>query len=225
MTQQNAVVSALLKSYGTTYAQDAGITLRDKPSPLYRLQVLSLLLSARIGADLAVAAARELFAAGFRTPKKMCESDWQARVDALGRGHYRRYDERTATMLGDGATMLLDEYGGDLRKLRDASSGPEQLQGRLQRFPGIGPTGTSIFCREAQAVWPELVPFVDRKVLEGASRLGLPDRARELAQLVDPADLSRLAAACVRAALRKKVADDVLQAAGRRPSGAVRSEQ
>lgn len=212
--QQDAVVSVLLERYGTTYAHDAGITLRDKPSPLYRLQVLSLLLSARIGADIAVAAARELSAAGFRTPRKMYEAGWQARVDALGRGHYRRYDERTSTMLGNGAALLLDEYGGDLRKLRDASSGPEQLEGRLQRFPGVGPTGSSIFCREVQGAWPELNPFVDRKVLEGAARLGLPDRARELAQFVDPADLPRLAAACVRAGLRKKVADDVLQAAG-----------
>ncbi len=28
----------------------------------------------------------------------MSEASWQDRVDALGRGHYRRYDERTATM-------------------------------------------------------------------------------------------------------------------------------
>jgi len=45
-------VRGLLKSYGQTYAQEAGIRLADKPG--------------------------------------------QDRVDALGRGHYRRYDESTA---------------------------------------------------------------------------------------------------------------------------------
>ena len=85
--------------------------------------MLATLLSARISADIAVAAARELFAAGYRNPKAMSEASWQERVDALGRGHYRRYDERTATMLGDGADLLSSKWHGDLRKLRDESGG------------------------------------------------------------------------------------------------------
>ena len=51
--------------------------------------MLATLLSAPIPADTAVAAARELFAAGDRNPKAMSEASWQDRVDALGRGHYR----------------------------------------------------------------------------------------------------------------------------------------
>jgi hypothetical protein len=43
-------------------------------------------------------------------------TSWQDRVDALGRGLYRRYDERTATMVGDTADMLIDRWGGDLRR-------------------------------------------------------------------------------------------------------------
>ncbi|HVX53446.1 MAG TPA: endonuclease, partial [Nocardioides sp.] len=101
------VVRALLDRHGTTYAEDAGITLADKPAPLWQLLVLGLLLSARIGSDIAVAAARELFRAGYRTPQRMRDASWQARVDALGRGHYRRYDERTATQLGELADRLL----------------------------------------------------------------------------------------------------------------------
>ena len=83
-------VRALLERHGTTYAEDAGITLDDKPSPLWELLVLSLLLSARIGSDIAVAAARELSKAGYTTPQKMRDATWQQRVNALGRGHYRR---------------------------------------------------------------------------------------------------------------------------------------
>lgn len=208
---KQSLVTTLLAKQGSTYAADAGITLKDKPAPLYQLLVLSLLLSARIGSDIAVAAAHELFRSGYRTPRKMLDAGWKARVEALGRAHYRRYDERASTALGNGAQLVIDEYGGDLRSLRKASTGREQMLGRLQRFPGIGPTGSSIFCREVQGVWPELIPCVDRKVADGAARLGLPTEPAKLGDLVDAADMPRLAAACVRAALNPKAADEVLR--------------
>jgi hypothetical protein len=85
--------------------------------------VLATLLSARISAEIALATARELFTVGYRSPKAMSEASWQDRVDALGRGHYRRYDERTATMLGDGAALLCARWRGDLRRLRDDGGG------------------------------------------------------------------------------------------------------
>ena len=90
----DAVVRALLDRQKTTYAAQAGIRLRNTPAPLYQLLVLAMLLSARIKADIAVAAARELFDAGMRDPRSMAKASWQERVDALGRGGYRRYDER-----------------------------------------------------------------------------------------------------------------------------------
>ena len=99
-------IGDVLDRYGATFADEAGITLRDKPSPLYQLLVLTTLLSVRIKADIAVAAARELFRAGWRTPRAMRGSSWQQRVDALGRAHYRRYDESTATNLVKGAELI-----------------------------------------------------------------------------------------------------------------------
>lgn len=196
--------------HGTTYAAEARITLRDKPAPLYQLLVLATLLSARIRASVAVAAARELNRAGYRTARRMVDATWQQRVDALGRGGYRRYDERTATMLGDGAELLLSDHRGDLRRLR--SDDTERVRTGLQTFPGIGPAGADIFCREAQTVWPELVPYLDRKALQGAARAGLPDDPHRLARLVPRGDVARLAAACVRAALDEDVATAIRDA-------------
>lgn len=195
-------VHALLDKAGTTYAEQAGIKLADKPSPLYRLLVLSTLLSTRIKADIAVAAAKELKAYG--TPRKMLDASWQDRVDALGRAHYVRYDESMATALGDGARLLLDEYGGDLRRIRG-----EDVARHLRRFPKMGPVGADIFCREAQAVWPELRPYLDRKTLDGAKRIGLPADQDKLAALVGKDDVPKLAAALVRVSLDKKLADAV----------------
>ncbi|MGC0328382.1 endonuclease III [Streptomyces sp. SAI-170] len=214
MTDDKRVLKALLDGHGRTYAEEAGITLRDTPQPLYRLLVLALLLSARIRASVAVAAARELYAAGLRDPRRMAAADWQQRVDALGRGGYRRYDERTATQLGDGAELLSERYKGDLRRLHEAAEGDTgELRRLLQEVPGIGPAGADIFLREVQRVWPDIAPQVDGKALDGAARLGLPKDPDRLLSLAGKAEPAVLAAALVRAALEKEVAEDCLRAA------------
>lgn len=201
---------ALLDTHGQTYAAQAGIRLRDTPQPLYQLLVLSCLLSARIRASVAVDAARALFESDMRTPRKMQDATWQQRVDALGEGHYRRYDESTSTTLGKGAEFVRERYGGDLRKLREeAHQDGHRIRELLQEVPGIGPTGADIFAREVQGLWTELEPWIDAKAAQGAERLGLPVEPRELAKLVSTEQLAVFAATLVRAALDKSVVQDV----------------
>ncbi|MFF1815558.1 endonuclease [Streptomyces sp. NPDC058251] len=204
-----AVVRALLNRQQRTYTAQAGIRLRNTPAPLYQTLVLAILLSARIKADIAVAAARALFDAGMRDPQSMADASWQQRVDALGEGGYRRYDERTSTMLGRGAELLLERYGGDLRRLREE---PDPKKALLD-IPGIGPTGADIFLRDVQGVWPEFAPYIDRKALDGARRLGLPASPEKLGDLVHGREMPRLADGLVHAALDKPLADEVLAAA------------
>lgn len=213
-TDDRETVRALLREAGTTYAEDAGIRLTNKPAPLWRLLVLTNLLAARIKSPIAVAAARELFDAGGKTPDGMAELTWQQRVDALGRGHYKRYDEGTATRLGDCADLVRDRYGGDLRRLAEESGHDRgHLTELLCEFPGIGPTAADIFCREAQAVWPWLRPALDRKALDAAHELGLPGRADKLAGLVADDELAALAAGLVRAGTDRQLAGDIRAAA------------
>lgn len=214
-TCHDSVVAVLLDRFGRTSAEQAGIRLADKPSPLYRLLVLATLLSARISADIAVATAKELFAAGYRTPRRMRQASWQDRVDALGRGGYRRYDERTSTMLGEAAELLLDRWSGDVRKLREEAGGdPERIRELLTEFKGMGPVGADIFLREVQAVWPDVAPYVDGRALQGAKKVGLPSHARELSGLVDsPRDLARLTSALVQVSRGSHRAEEVKQAA------------
>ncbi len=198
------LIDRLLRTHGRTYAEEAGIRLRDTPSPLYQLLVLTVLCSVRIRADIATAAARELFSAGFRTTRAMLDASWQQRVDALGRAHYVRYDESTATALGEGAELVLDRYRGDLRLLRERAGGDvEELRGLLREVPRIGPVGADIFCREVQAVWPELRPFFDERSCATAAGLGIPHTPAGLARHVPPRDVAPLAAALVRVSLSK----------------------
>src|ERR1700722_2288171 len=208
------IVKALLDRCGRTYAEEAGIRLADRPGPLYQLLVLATLLSARISADIAVGAARELFAAGYRSPKAMSEASWQDRVDALGRGHYRRYDERTSTMLGDGADLVSSRWHGDLRRLRDEGGGDTaRIASLLTEFPGLGPIGASIFLREIQDAWPAVAPYVDGRVTSGAGRVGLPVSAAELARILSSGGQpARVAAALVRVSMSQRAASEVTAA-------------
>jgi hypothetical protein len=153
-----------------TFVRQAGIKLADKPAPLFQLLVLTTLLSARISSDIAVDAAKELFAAGWRTPKAMVASTWRQRVNALGRGHYVRYDESTARALAETAARTIEVYKGDLRRLASAAEhDPTRLRTLLTEFPRIDPTGAEIFCREVQAVWPWLRPLQPKQSTVNAS--------------------------------------------------------
>ncbi|UGT58997.1 endonuclease [Nocardia asteroides] len=206
---RNDVVAALLERAGGTFAAQAGITLDDKPAPLFRLLMLTDLLSAPIAADLAIGAARELVRSGFGTPRKVADAGWQELVDALGRGHYRRYDESTATRLGENARAVLDRYHGDLRELAEQADGDRERAAELLReFTGIGPTGAAIFLREVQDVWAWVGPYFDERAGQGAAAVGLPRGERELAGLAPRGRRAELAAALVRVTL-----DDELAAA------------
>ncbi|MEV2225985.1 endonuclease [Nocardia vinacea] len=210
MTQKD-VVKALLDRAGSGYAAEAGITLADKPAPLFQLLMLAELLSTRISADIAVAAAKELVSTGYRTPNRVADADWQELVDALGRAHYKRYDESTASRLGANASRVLDRYGGDLRKLADeAEHDPSRAAELLQQFQGIGPTGSDIFLREVQDVWTWVRPHFDERALRGAERVRLPADPDRLAELAPENHTADLAAALVRVTLDREIADQVL---------------
>ncbi|MEY7973712.1 endonuclease [Saccharomonospora xinjiangensis] len=209
-TDRVRTAERLLRVAGRTYADEAGIDLKDTPSALYRLLVLAVLLSARIKSGIAVASARELFAAGCTTPRGTLDTSWQQRVDALGRGHYVRYDESTATTLGKGAELLAEEYRSDLRRMAKRADGDvAALRTLLREVPGIGAVGADIFCREVQAVWPWVRPYLDRKARQGAERIGLPSSVDPLSSLVKADDLARFSAALVRVALDADLAKEI----------------
>lgn len=124
------------------------------------------------------------------------------------------YDERTATQLGEGAVLLTERWRGDLRRLcAEADGDVAALRRLLQEVPGMGPAGADIFLREVQRVWPEVAPRLDPKALSGAERLGLPKDPDRLVTLAGDTEPAVLAAALVRAALDKEVAEDSLRRA------------
>jgi hypothetical protein len=191
----------LMKVAGTTYAEEAGITLRDKPMPLFQLLVLCMLASKPIDATTAVQAAREVFRAGLRTPKAVLAADRETMIEAFGRAHYVRYDESSATRLADIAAAVRDDYGGDLRRLAAAGKCDiDPVKRLLKQFKGIGDTGADIFLREVQDVWPWVRPHLDERATSAAHDIGLPVDPAALTALA-PRNTAKLAAALVRVSL------------------------
>ncbi len=198
-------VRQLLDVAGTTYAAQARITMSDKPMPLFQLLVLCMLASKPIDAGIAMAAARELFKAGLRTPKAVQAADRQTMIRAFGRAHYVRYDESSATRLTEMADSVRDEYSGDLRHLADRSGHDVAAAKRmLKQFKGIGDTGADIYLREVQDVWTWVRPYFDDRATDTAKQLGLPAEPAKLGSLA-PQSNARLAAALVRASLDDEV--------------------
>jgi endonuclease III len=205
------VVKDLLEIAGTSYAEEAGIRLKDKPMPLFQLLTLCMLASKPIDATIAMRAARELFRAGLRSPRAVLEADRATMIEAFGRAHYVRYDESSATRLADIATAVRDEYGGDLRRLATKCDHDVKAAVRLLRqFNGIGETAAHIFLREVQDVWPWARPHFDERAVAGARELGLPTEVHKLSALA-PRSNARLAAALVRVSLDDGLRDKVLQ--------------
>lgn len=191
------VLARLLDRHGRTFADEAGIPLRDEPAPLFQLLVLTHLLAANLSADLGVRAGAAL-RRQLRTARALAEAGDDAVVAVLDEARFLR-THRTAELLGRTARLVVDDWHGDLRRLRDAADGDAARVGELVReCPGIGAVGSDIFCREVQAVWPSLRPFADDRVLATARELGLPGTARGLAEAAGEADLAVLGAALVR---------------------------
>jgi endonuclease III len=205
MTQSTKrdLVAALLDRYPRTYAEQLHIGRLDKPSGLFQLLVMALLMSARIRASVAFDAAAALFEQGWKTPAKMADATWEERTRTLNRAGYARYDERTSTMLADTSQLLIEAYHGDLRRLREeAGREPKAERELLDQFKGIGNVGVDIFFREVQIAWPELYPFADSRALDTAKDLGLGSTARALAAHADDRrDLVRLVSALVQVRL------------------------
>ncbi|MEJ5914267.1 endonuclease [Pseudokineococcus sp. 1T1Z-3] len=228
--QQRAVLDALLERHGQSYAHESGLRLKDTPAPLFELLVLSALLSANLQADLGVRTARALREAGLTTADKLAGASDEERWQVLSQAKYLR-KEQTARQLGQLAERAQQEYAGDLRRMRDAAfageggegeggegdgdgqGGVDALREHVQAFTGVGPLGVDIFCREVQAVWPQLRPFLDERAAGPARALGLPPDAAGLADLAGTDDLSRVGAALVRCGIADD-ADEVRAAAG-----------
>lgn len=203
MTQRQ-VVDALIEEQGELYSETMGAAIkRNTPQELFYWLIGSMLLSARISADLAIRAAIGLRAADLHKIGVILETPRDKRIKVLNENGYARYDNITADYLYAVAALIDEKYNRDLRKLREKA---ERDAGRARKLlseaKGIGETGANIFLREAQWMWTEFYPRLDGPGVKATKDLGLPEDAGDLARLAGSRErYVRLAAALTRAAL------------------------
>ncbi|MEW4452716.1 hypothetical protein AB1L30_08575 [Bremerella sp. JC817] len=192
---QKAIAKAILNNHGQTYAQQAGIRLRDAPAPLFQLLSASVLMSSPVENDKALQATAALRKAALDTPKKMAEASRDTRAEVIGTHGYEQLNLQGSKQLGKTAEFLLRRYYGDLRQLRAEAGHDVAMEHRLLRqFNGVGKSGADIFLREIQGLWHEVYPYADDRVMAAARKLNLPGDAFRLSRLVARVDFPRLVA-------------------------------
>lgn len=197
---QQKIAKELLDKYGQLFSEEIGIDLKEgTPSALFQWLFSSTMFSARIGSNISVTASKALIDQGWTTPEKMKNTTWEQRVKVLNSAHYTRYQEKTSTFLGEVSEKLIEDYQGNLKKLKEAAGDDlKKLRKLLKEFKGMGDVGVDIFLREAQVAWTDIYPFADKKALQVAKKLDLPDKVGKLYELVSRKDLPRLLAALIR---------------------------
>jgi endonuclease III len=135
-------------------AQDLQIDLQDgSEAALFKWLVASFLMGKRIQGAIAAKAYQVFVEQHERdTPQKLTQCSHRQLVVMLGRAHYVRYDETTATRLLALASKLIKDYGGKVSNIVEASADRQAFEKRLTEFEGIGPKTIEIFMREAGAV-------------------------------------------------------------------------
>lgn len=198
-----------LTARGRGFAQEYGITVTNNPASLFQVLCLAVLLRRPGDFHRAVETVQALDARGWQTPNQLARSLHADRVNMLRDCGWRGDVDALASVLGDLARTVTEEYRGDLRRLRAPARYDAARERRaLTRLPGVDEQVVELFLREAQALWPEAAPVVDRRTLTVARRLGLGGSAAELAEVVrdKPERLAWLVGALARMDLERRAA-------------------
>lgn len=151
------------------YSEELGIDLKkNSDGELFKWFLAATLFGARISERIAANTYRSFERHALLTPKKILAAGWDFLVNPIMReGGYVRYDERTSRQLLKDCEMLENDYGGSLKRLHAEAKNESDLEGRLQRFYGVGPVTANIFLRELRAIWPkadpEPLPVIERQ--------------------------------------------------------------
>ncbi|MGN9810489.1 hypothetical protein ACTMSW_14150 [Micromonospora sp. BQ11] len=179
---------------GRGFAEQYGFRVTNNPSSLFQILCLAVLLARRGDFRRAVDSAHALPAQGWDSAARLARSLHADRVRVLREGGQRGDVDALADTLGDLARSVVEQYRGDLRRLRAvAHHDPARERELLTALPGVDAAVADLFLREAQALWREVAPVADRRALVAARRLGLGRSADDLAGLAGSGESERLA--------------------------------
>ena len=159
----------------TLYSEELGINLANNTDKeLFKWFLASILYGARISETIAKHTYQTFKCYHLLTPQKIRQAGWDYLVNPIMReGGYVRYDGKTSSTLLKVCETLIEEYNGSLLSLHNKAHDHLDLEKRLERFYGVGPTTVNIFLRELRPYWTKSDPEPLPLVKEAASRLGI----------------------------------------------------
>lgn len=160
----------LLQRHGKLYSKELEIDVKEEP---FKWFLASILFGARISTTIAKNTYKAYDEAGLTSPEKIVASSFRELIDVHGRGGYVRYDGITAEYVIGIARKLLEDYGGDIRKMDEMSENPKDLEQKLQEFRGVGPVTARIFLRELRGIWENADPKPTSVEILAAKRIGI----------------------------------------------------
>ena len=116
---EEQIVATLLGKYGSTFAEQTRISLKNEPSPLFRLLMLCILQAKPISTNTEFQISLEL-KKGLITEETAQSASLRIMIAAFKEADYVRYNESSATYFHEAAESMLAEYGGDLREFHSA---------------------------------------------------------------------------------------------------------
>jgi hypothetical protein len=169
-------VLEMVDIYGEPYSTMLGIDLRRGDEAYVKWFLASILYAKPIREESATKTFKAFESHGLADARSIVDAGWDLLVKVLDEGGYARYDNSTANSLLAIFGDLLEEYGGSLQQLYEASRDSEDLERRLIGLgKGIGPVTVSIFLRDMRAVWPKAMPKSTARVKKAANALGIRD--------------------------------------------------
>jgi endonuclease III len=191
--EQRRLTRALLNRFGRGFAEECGVHVTSNPASLLHLLCLSVLLARSDDYHRAASTTRAMRDRGWENATRLARADQQERTRVIRDQGWPRADE-LANALGGLADAVIEQYHGDLRRLRNkAGHDPTRERQELVRLPGVDDRVVDLFFRDVQVVWHEVAPFADRRALAAAHRLGLGESTADLATRAGSADSERLA--------------------------------
>ena len=153
-----------------TYSQELKLDLR-KPKDCFKWLLASVLFAKRISATIAKKTYSLFEAKGLTTPEAILRAGWDKLVEVLDAGGYVRYDFSTASTLLELAKQVKSLEG--LEEIHRAAEDSRDLERKLMKLRGVGPTAMNIFLRELRGIWAKADPAPSPLALQTARKLGI----------------------------------------------------
>ena len=181
--ERRRTVRRLVGRTGRGLAEEFGFQVTNSPSNLFQILCLSILLGSMRDYRRAVRAAQAL-RDRWDSAGPLARSPDGERLRVLREAGAAAQAPKLAGTLRDLAGVVVDRYGGDLRRLRgQAGQDPVRERQLMKQLPGVDDGVVDLFFREVQAPWREIAPFVDRRALTAARKLGLGRTAADLSEI------------------------------------------